>query len=207
MDLQCITDRSRAGLLLHPLRARILENTREPASATEVGALLGVPRQKVNYHFRELSKAGFLRPAGRRRKGNMIEKRYVATARAWVLTPEVLGAIGADPGAIDDSLSAAYLLALASRIQSDLASVTRDASAEGKRVPTLSIDTDIRFESAAQRKAFTKALEEAVAGVIRRHSSPAFRKDGRPGKGRPYRLALGCYPAPRDSGKSGRKDR
>jgi len=30
--------------------------------------------------------------------------------------------------------------------------------------------------------------------VIARHTSPNLRENGRPGRGRPYRLVLTCYP-------------
>ena len=80
-------NRQRAGALLHPLRQRLLSLSREPASASELARRLGLPRQRVNYHVRKLEAAGFLRPAGRARKGNMIEQKYVATARAYVLSP------------------------------------------------------------------------------------------------------------------------
>ncbi len=68
---------------------------REPICAAELARRLALPRQRVNYHVRELERAGFLRPAGRQRKRNWIEQRYVATARSYVLSPEILGPLGA----------------------------------------------------------------------------------------------------------------
>ena len=62
--------------------------------------------------MRKLAEANLLRRAGRRRRGNMYEQRYVASAKRYVLSPEVLGALGADPGAIQDKASAAHLLSL-----------------------------------------------------------------------------------------------
>ena len=35
-----------------------------------------------------------------------------------------------------------------------------------------------------------------VVEVIARHSSPNRQESGRPGKGRPFRLVVACYPVP-----------
>src|SRR5208282_4945121 len=86
-----IGDDSRVAALLHPLRRRILEALREPDSAAGLARRLLLPRQKINYHVRELARGHFLARAGRRRRRNMSEKRYVARARGYVLSPEILG--------------------------------------------------------------------------------------------------------------------
>src|SRR5215468_7344949 len=103
IELATVSDVEEAAVLLHPLRLEILSLCREPASASELGRRLGLPRQRVNYHVRALERAGFLRPAGRRRRRNMIEQRYVASARAFVLSPRILGPIAADWRDIGDN--------------------------------------------------------------------------------------------------------
>jgi len=185
-----------AAALLHPLRRRILEALESPDSAAGVARRLRLPRQRLNYHVRELARAGLLRRAGRRRKRNMVEQCYVATARGYALSPELLGRMGADPRRVEDTLSAAYLLSLASQLQSELGRAAREAAAQGKRLTTLSMNSEFRFENAGQRAAFARALQAAVVEVIGRFSSPARLADGSAGAGRAYRLVLGCYPVP-----------
>jgi DNA-binding IclR family transcriptional regulator len=179
-----------AVLLAHPLRLRILAGAREPASATQIAQRLKLPRQKVNYHVRELARARFLRRAGQARKRNMIEQRWVATANSYALSPELLGDLQANPATITDAFSAQYLLALASRSQAEITRAATAAAAQGKRLSTLAIDCEFRFESAVQRAAFARALTESVTALIERHTSPAS------GEGRPYRLIVGCHPIP-----------
>lgn len=191
-ELATISSVRRAGALLHPLRLRLLAETRQPVSAAELARRLGLPRQRVNYHVRALEKAGFLKPAGRHRKRNMIEQRYVMTARAFVLSPSLLGPVGADWRDIPNSGSAEYLLALVEQVRTDVERASREA--EGERVSTLSLKAQFRFEGPAQRAEFANAVREAVVGVIARHSSPNRTEDGRPGRGRPHRLVLACYP-------------
>src|SRR5215470_6957258 len=95
-DLEWVTDTEQAENLLEPLRARILKLAQQPLSSTELGARLSLPRQRVNYHVRELSRSGLLKRVGRRRRRNMFEQRYVASARTYVLSPALLGEVCAD---------------------------------------------------------------------------------------------------------------
>lgn len=193
-ELECVSEQRRATVLLEPLRLRILELATEPRSASELAGRMNLPRQRVNYHVRELARSGFLRPAGRRRKRNMFEQRYVAAARGFLLSPELLGAVGANWRAVSDTASAAYLLALSAQLQSDVTRTWRQATAEKKKIATLSIKSQFRFGNPRQREAFTRALSDAVVEVIARYTSPNLDPEGSPAAGRPYRLVLGCYP-------------
>ena len=180
--------------MLHPLRSRLLSMAREPASATELARRLGLPRQRVNYHVRELARAGLLRAAGRRRRRNLIEQRYVATARSYVLAPALLGPLVPDWRSIADTASADYLLALAEQVRSDVTRASREAAGEEKRLSTLSLKSQFRFQTPEERARFAEEIRRAVVDVIARHTSPNLRENGRPGRGRPYRLVLTCYP-------------
>lgn len=195
-DVECISEVQRAGVLLQPLRLEILCRARTPQSAAAIAEQMGLPRQKVNYHVRQLEEARFLRRAGRRLKRNLVEQRYQATARAYVLAPQVLGPLKALPQEEQDRFSAGYLLALTSQSQQDLSVLMEAAEKEGKRLPTLSLSASIRFRDPRQRQQFTEALQDAVTEVIGRFTAPDRAPDGGPGQGRPYRLFLGCHPAP-----------
>jgi DNA-binding transcriptional ArsR family regulator len=201
-EIGFVQEAGRAVALLHPLRLRILEALREPDSAAGLARRLRMPRQKVNYHVRELARARFLERAGQRRRRNMIEQRYVASARAYVLAPELLGRMGADWRRAEDAFSTSYLLGLAAQMQSELGRASQEAGAQGKRLSTLSLSSEFRFESAAQRAKFAEELQKAVVDVVGRFASPAKLEDGGAGAGRPYRLILGCYPVPPATGKT-----
>ena len=196
-ELEAVTDGSRAAALFqHPVRRSIVVLARTPMSATEMAGRLGLTRQRVNYHVRQLERARFLERADQRVRRNMIEQRYVATARSYVIAPELLGALAPHVSAVHDAASAAALFAITSRAQDDLTRVVTAAGAQGKRLATLSLTADIRFASADQRAEFTRAIEAAISDVIGRHSAPFTTDDGTPGDGRPYRLFLGCHPIP-----------
>ena len=200
-ELECVTDGGRAAVLIqHPLRRRVLAEAAEPVSATELARRLGLTRQGVNYHVRQLVKAGFLKPAGRRMRRNLVERQYVATARSYVLAPQLLGPVAA--GVQSDAFSATYLLGLTSLAQQELTEVWEAASAAGVRVLTMSLMSEVRFANATQRAEFAQALTEAVTEVVARHTNPYRTPSGEAGEGRPYRMVLGCYPIPRDERKS-----
>jgi len=194
--LRCVDDPERASVLLDPLRLRILREAYSPSSATAIAQRLELPRQRVNYHVRQLAAAGFLEDAGQRRKGNLIEQLWRATASSYLLVPEVLGPLAVDRRRIEDRRSAAYLLALTGQVQSEMAQVEAEAEDQGRRVPTLSMSGELRFESVEQRASFARALRAAVAQVVEDFASPFRSEDGAAGTGRPYRLVLGCYPLP-----------
>ncbi len=190
-------------MVLDPLRLAILERSREPRSASDIAGELGLPRQRVNYHVKELAKAGFLAEAGRVRRRNFYEQRYRATAGGYLVSPEALGPVAADPEAVEDRLSAAYLLALSARLQGEVGGAAERARAGGWRLATLSMDAELRFESAGQRRAFAEALRDAVAAVVAEHAAPATADDGSPGPGTAYRLMLGCWPVPSEDHEEG----
>jgi biotin operon repressor len=186
-----VGDVPRAAAALKPLRLQILRAAQTPASATAIAASLGLSRQVVNYHVRALAAAGFLRRAGRRRKRGLVEQKYVVAARAFLVAPDVLGPFDAGPAESADRSSVAYLLMLAARMQKEAGHAWRAAQTLGKRVPVLTLDSEICFATPAQRAQFADALTEAVTRVVAEHTCSPSREGAR---GRRYRLALGCYP-------------
>ena len=187
-SLDVVGATARAGTLLHPIRLRILDALREPASASAVARQIGLPRQKVNYHLHELEKAGFLEEVEQRRSGNCIERIVRAKATHYLLDPHLLGSLAADPDAVEDRFSAAYLIALAAEAIRDVAAAQQSAGGSRKRVPTLSMQADIRFADAAARNAFTNELSNAFARLVARYHDETAEG------GRTYRIFFGAYP-------------
>jgi biotin operon repressor len=181
-----------ATIVMHPLRMRILQNAQSPISASELARRLGQPRQRMNYHVRQLADAGFLIAAAQQKKRNMVEQQYVASAKAYVLTPEILGELAPGPADDADSASAAQLLGVCARAQSEIAAVMEAAQKAGVRLRTASSDYELRFRSAQERGEFMDALLEAVAELVDDYA-PASPNEA---DGRPFRLILGCYPIP-----------
>lgn len=138
------------------------------ASAATLSARLGIPRQKINYHLRALEDCGLVRVAEERRWGGLIERVMVASAASYVVSPAALGPAAADTGR-SSRLSASYLIALAARVVREVSDLTRRARAAGTTLATLSLDTELRFRSPADRAAFARALTDAVTALVARY--------------------------------------
>ena len=95
-----------------------------------------------------------------------------------------------DPSRRTSPLSASYLIALAARIVREVSGLMRRAREAGKELATLSIDTEVRFKSAADRAAFAKELTAAVTTLVARYHDATT-----PG-GRPHRLVVVAHPLP-----------
>ncbi len=87
--MQLVHDADAAHAALLPLRREILAQLDEPASATEVAAGLGLPRQKVNYHMGVLARHGLIELAEERPRRGFTERVY-RRADALVLAPDLL---------------------------------------------------------------------------------------------------------------------
>jgi DNA-binding transcriptional ArsR family regulator len=191
LDVAVIDDPSAALAALDPVRARLLaELASAPASAAGVAARLGLPRQKVGYHLKALQEQGLVVEVDQRRHGGLTERVLAASAGAYVVSPSAMGAAGADPSRVPDRLSASYLVALAARVVREVGALVRGAERAGKRLPTLSIDTDIRFRSAEERAAFAAELGAAVGSLAAR-----YHDESAPG-GRWHRVVVVSHPRP-----------
>jgi len=186
--LEVIRGAETAALLLQPTRRLVLENLGQPRSAAGLARLLGLPRQKLNYHLRELEREGLAECVEERRKGNCTERLLRATARAFVISPEALGALGPGPDEGGDRLSAAYLMAAASRAVRDVATAEARGREAGKRVATFTLEGEVRFASAAARAAFAEELAAAVATLVGRYH------DAHAPGGRRFRLLAVVHP-------------
>jgi len=181
--LQIIQSPERAAVLLQSGRLDLLERLAEPDSAAGLARRLGIPRQKVNYHLRELEREGFVELFEERRRGNCIERLVRATAREFLVAPRVGRAT------VADRFSAAYLVSTAARVIRDLATLCLRAGQAGKRISTLTLETEIRFPSAEARAAFAEELTASIAQLAAKYHNE--RAEG----GRRFRLIAACYPA------------
>jgi DNA-binding transcriptional ArsR family regulator len=176
--------------LSHPLRIEILDALRDPDSAAGVARRVEAPRQKVNYHLKELERAGLVVRTGERRNGNFVESLFRSAARTLVVSPR---AAWGDPrrlAAKADQLSLENLVSLGERLQRDAAVLLDRAAFEGAQIASAAVEADVRFASVEARAAF---LDEYLAAV-----GPLLRKYGTK-EGAPYRVCLAAYPNP--SGK------
>ncbi|HEX6883292.1 MAG TPA: helix-turn-helix domain-containing protein [Planctomycetota bacterium] len=189
--LRVLDDPRALAAALSPLRRRLLaELGRAPDSATGLARRLGLPRQRLNYHLRALEDSGLVELFEERQRRGCVERSLRVTARAFVIDPAVLGSHPADPEAIQDRFSSSYQIAAAARLLRELTQLQRGAERAKKPLATLTLETEVRFASAARRAAFAEELGAAVAALAARYQDDAPAS-------RAYRLVLAAHPKPK----------
>ncbi len=188
-SLGTLTSPTAVAALMDPVRMDILRELKAPGSATSVAETLGASRQRIAYHVKALEKAGLIRHVEDVRKGNCIERVMVAKARAFVISPEALGALAPTASEIRDKFSSSYAIALAAEVIEDVATLAVEADAAGKKLPTLSAVTDISFRSMEQQNAFANELAGFLA-----HLAAKYHADANDRQARTMRLVTTAYP-------------
>jgi siderophore synthetase component len=89
---------------------------------------------------------------------------------------------------VQDRFSAAYQVAATARTLRDLAILQGRAADAGKRLPTLTLETEVRFTSPEAQRAFAAELTEALSSLAARYHQAAT-----PG-GRSFRFVLAGHP-------------
>ncbi|MEV4376592.1 ArsR/SmtB family transcription factor [Streptosporangium amethystogenes subsp. fukuiense] len=192
-DIAVIEDPAAAEVSLDPIRARLLAELSEPASATMLAAKVGLPRQKVNYHLKTLEAHGLVEMIEERRKGNVNERIMRATAASYVISPAALASVEPDPARSPDQLSAGWLLAVAARLVRDVGALIAGAAKARKRVATFAIDAEVRFASAADRAAFAQELAGAVTALVSKYHDQSAEH------GRDHRIVVAVHPSTKET--------
>ncbi|HEU5474181.1 MAG TPA: helix-turn-helix domain-containing protein [Actinophytocola sp.] len=189
LEVAVIEDPAAAEVSLDPMRARLLAELAEPRSATMLASLVGLARQKVNYHLRTLERHGLVELVEERRKGNATERVMRATAASYVISPGALAGLAPDPARSPDGLSARWLIALAARTVREVGALVTGAAKARKRVATYALDVTVRFASAADRAAFAEELTAAVTALVGKYHDESAEG------GRAHRVIAAVHPS------------
>jgi len=188
-SLDIIDDPARARAALQPIRLRLLHLLERPQSAPQLAKAIGMPRQRVLYHLRTLESQQLVEAHEHGSVGRRIDRSYVRTASSYAIAPKTLGGVAVDARTVGDAFSSAYLSAVAGRALNDLAALGRAAAARGKRVPTLTLETDVRFATPADQRRFADELTTMFAALAAKYHHPDAAQ------GRTFRVFACGYPA------------
>ena len=188
--VRSVTDPRAVQALAQPMRVQVLEALREPASAAGVARRLGEPRQKVNYHLKELVRVGLARHSGERRRGNFVEQLYQAVARRFVISNAITWDAERLQATLRDQVSLAHLADLGERLQQDAAGLLDRAAYEAVEIPSATIEAEIRLGDAASRARFLEEYLAAIGPLLKKYGVADEAGTG----GDVYRLAVAVYP-------------
>lgn len=181
-----LEDSGQVRAALSPLRRKLLALLHQPASASELGARLGLPRQQINYHLGVLERAGLLRLVETRARRGCTERILQATASEFVVDPQLMGQRRTVRSR--DRFAADHLIQVAADTVRDVSRQQAESDRAKKRLLTFTIETDVSFAQPADVHRFTDVLAEAVRSA----ASDFAAGSG----GQRYRVVIGGHPAP-----------
>ncbi len=184
-SVRVLNDPETLQVLGHPLRVQILEALREPASAATVARQIGQPRQKVNYHLKELEQAELVEQLREHRVGNFVESIYRAVARSFLVSPEIAWSDPRRPETLRQQHSLQVLVLLGGRLQRDAAALVDRAAFDGEEIASASVEAEVRFAGEAEREAFLDEYLRATAELLDKYGKR---------EGAAYRVVLAAYP-------------
>ncbi len=168
---------------LSPLRRDILLRLREPGSATSLARDLDLPRQKVNYHLRELERHGLVRLADEQQRRGLTERFFVTTADQILVDPQLL--TEGSGAAVDDRYAAERLAATAARTVHDIGVLLRATAETDQRLATVTLDAEMTFATPQDLRDFVAEIGALVA---------RFDRPNTPG-GRRHRFVALSHPS------------
>jgi DNA-binding transcriptional ArsR family regulator len=185
--VQVLTDTTQLAAALSPVRMRVLAQMHEPASATSLAPRLGLSRQSLNYHLRELEREGFVELVEERARRGCIERLLKVTSRAFVVDPGLLGVLADDPAQTRDRFSSTFLLATMANVIRDVAVLAERARAVEQPLATVTMDCEVRFESPASFRAFSDELARTVTVLAAKYNAASSHA-------RRFRVVVGSHP-------------
>ncbi len=193
-DVAVVGDPGRLAAALSPMRRRLLDALATPDSASGLARRLELPRQKVNYHLRELEKRGFVELAEERQRRGFTERVLRVTARSFVIDPSMLPTASAEAADTGDRFSSAWLLSTAARVVRDVARLRDRARAVRKPLPAFTLSTEVTFASPDDFRAFGDEVTDAVTKIAAKHARKAAKAKRGGREGRLFRAVLALHP-------------
>ena len=127
--------------------------------------------------------------AFRQRRG-FIERVLVACADTFVLDPSLVQRAGDRAVDAQDRHASEHLVRTASALVCDVARMREAADREGKRLLTLTVESELTFATPADFDVFSEQLSDAITALAKRYAASPLRKGGRR-----YRLVAAAHPA------------
>mgnify|MGYP006368583407 CR=1 FL=1 len=173
---------------ISPIRRRLLDLLREPASAAQLARSTGLARQKLNYHLRVLEQAGLVELVETRQRRGCVERVLRATAGELVVDPRLLAA--GQRLRSRDRFAAEHLVDAAADVVRTVSRLRAGAEAADQRLLTFTVEAEVSFGRPADVHAFADALATSVAELAERFGSE---------QGQPFRLVIGGHPRGRET--------
>ena len=178
-DVVVLEQLAQVDALLKPQAIEVLRQLAEPRSCTEVAERLGQTPQRVYYHLKRLVDVQLVDQVAERKVRGIHEGIYLAGAKSYWVSPDLVGRIGSVRQA-QDAFSLGFLLDLVEEVQSDIAALDRAAPV----LPSIGVSGEIHVPP-ERRQAFFDELQRTLQDLFTRYGG---------NEGDAFKLAVACYP-------------
>lgn len=202
-DVFYIEDVEQATALLKPIRIELLKRMGEPRTCPELGGELSESAQKIYYHVKALEQVGLVEKTGEQRVRGVVEGYYQAKARSYWLSPALVGRVGGERTA-QEQTALRFLLTLAEEMHGEVGHLGAQ-SALGTEVPTLGLSAQIYLPDAARRAEFLREVSALFQQLAIKYGTRADQTPETaptPSNEAGFRLILACYPTAEDQDRS-----
>ena len=185
-SLFLIQSPQQAKALFKPIRLEILQQLGEARTCTNLAEVFNTSPQKIYYHIKILQQSGLVIKVREERVRGVMEGYYRASARSYMLSPEMVHQLGGAEMA-RQQLSLGNLLNLAGQMQAELAALSQ----EDDEIPSIGLSAQIALNNPEDRTAFMAELQESIQQLAEKYGA---RQEPPPHPGNIFRLVLACYP-------------
>ena len=185
-ELMVVSDRQTMALLADSLKSEILREMDRPQTTAELSQAMGMPRQKLGYHVRQLEEAGLLANVGESRRGNCVARKLQAVARHFVINRT-----DTDAAVTPDRYSSHWLVEQSARTIREIGVLSADAASGGESLQAVTLDSEIAFDNLQDQQAFAQELSELIVALVARYGSDSSAA-------RRFRVLAASYPKPSD---------
>jgi len=187
-DVIYIDDVAQATVLMKPTRLDVLRKMATETTCNVLAEALGSTPQKVYYHVKALEQAGLVERVAERKVRGIHEGIYRAKARAYWLSPKLVGHLGGKRAARDRA-SLGYLISLAEEVQEDVGRLAERPGGD-ENAPSLGVSAHIELADATRRAEFMHDVQDLFQKLAEKYGASGKKRAPRES----YRIALACYP-------------
>jgi hypothetical protein len=189
-DVFYIETVDQATTLLKPIRVELMKRMDAPRTCPELASFFDQTPQKIYYHVKELEKAGLVVKTEERRVRGVVEGYYQAKARSYWLAPHLVGRLGGENLA-QNQTSLRFLLSLTEEIQNDVGQLANQVEAK-QEVPSLALSAHIQLPTGRRRAEFLQEVQTLFQDLASKYGTPT--DDTSPDEEADFRVVLACYP-------------
>ena len=175
-----------AKVLFKPIRLEILQQLGEARTCSDLAKVFNTSPQKIYYHIKLLQETGLVSKVREERVRGIMEGYYQASARNYMLSPEMVQQLGGAKMA-RQQLSLNNLFNLVEQMQVEITALLQ----ADEEIPSIGLSAQIALNNPRDRDAFMAELQESIQTLAEKYGA---RQDPPPFPEAIYRLVLATYP-------------